>query len=384
VSTARQPGLDRGFETQRARQLALLVESVTEYAIFALDVEGKIASWNRGAELIKGYREDEVIGRHFSLFYTEKDIAREHPAFELREAVRLGRYGEEGWRVRKDGTLFWASVVITALRDEKGRLTGFGKVTRDLTERYRAEEAQRSAAEELARVNEELRTFSSAAAHDLAEPLRTVRGFADILALRHADQLDERGLEFLGYVRSGAERMQRLIDHLLAYARAGTRDRALGPVDAGRAVRRVLTGLDAAIRERGAEVEADTEAMPTVRADAAGLELVLQNLLANALKFTSDRAPRVRIAVRPDPAGWRFEVADNGIGIPPELQASAFDPFRRVHAGDEIKGSGLGLAICSRIVEGFGGTIGVESEPGAGSTFHFTVPALDAAEAPAT
>jgi signal transduction histidine kinase len=221
----------------------------------------------------------------------------------------------------------------------------------------------------------ELRTFASAAAHDLTEPLRTVRGFADLLAMRYGEVLDERGRDFLEYIRSGAERMQALIDHLLVYARAGTTTRALTDVDSGRAVRRVLAGLNAAIRERGAVVEVDTKALPVVRADAAGLELVLQNLIGNALKFSADEPPRVRISARPDPEGWRFEVVDEGIGIPEDALSDAFNPFRRVHGRDDIAGSGLGLAICQRIVDSFGGTIGATSEVGVGSTFHFTVPA---------
>src|SRR4051812_41309234 len=214
MNTAPQPDLGGSADGLRSRLLTLLIESVSEYAIFAMDDQGYIVTWNRGAQRLKGYTQDEIVGRHFSTFYTEPDIARDHPAHELEIATREGRYEEEGWRVRKDGTLFWANVVITALRDEDGQIVGFGKVTRDLTDRRRAEQAREKAATELEEANEQLRTFASAAAHVLAEPLRTVHGFADLLASRYGDRLDDRGREFLEHVQSGSERMEALIDHL--------------------------------------------------------------------------------------------------------------------------------------------------------------------------
>jgi PAS domain S-box-containing protein len=168
-----------GTNDQRAERLVLLVEQVRDYAIFMLDTGGHIATWNRGAERIKGYRADEIIGRHFSTFYTPDAVARDHPAYELEVAIKEGRFEEEGWRVRKDGSRFWANVVITTIYDRDGKHIGFGKVTRDLTER-------RALQQDLLRSNADLQRFASLAAHDLAEPLRTIGGFADLL-----DQKDE-------------------------------------------------------------------------------------------------------------------------------------------------------------------------------------------------
>jgi PAS domain S-box-containing protein len=378
MNTAPQPDLGDSPDGLRSRLLTLLIERVNEYAIFALDDQGYIVTWNSGAQRLKGYTEREIVGRHFSTFYTQPDIDRNHPAHELEIAAREGRYEEEGWRVRKDGTTFWANVVITALRDDDDVVVGYGKVTRDLTDRRLAEQARERAAEELEAANEELRTFASAAAHDLAEPLRTVRGFADLLASRYSDALDDRGREFLEHVQTGSERMQTLIEHLLIYVRAGTPRWKYSDVRSGRAVRRVLSALDAAIEERAAVIEADIEAFPTIHADQAGFELVVQNLVSNALKFSGDKPPHVRITATPDPAGWRFSVIDEGIGIPADLQARAFDPFRRVHGRDDVRGTGLGLAICRRIVESFGGAMAVESVEGEGSTFSFTVPGAEA------
>src|SRR5881394_3922813 len=168
----------------------LMVDSVKDYAIFMLDPAGYIASWNQGAQRIKGYDADEIIGRHFSVFYTEDAIEIGHPQHELEIATREGRFEEEGWRVRKDGTLFWANVVITALFDGEGRHVGFGKVTRDLTER-------RALQQDLMRSNAGLQRFAALAAHDLAEPLRTIGGFADLIHSRYGDELPAEAIPFL-------------------------------------------------------------------------------------------------------------------------------------------------------------------------------------------
>src|SRR3954452_22723627 len=172
-----------GTDVDRARQLRLLIDSVADYAIFLLEIDGRVATWNPGAERIKGYKANEIIGRHFSTFYTDVDRDRRYPEHELEVAAEVGRFEDEGWRVRKDGTQFWANVVITAIRDETGELVGFGKVTRDLTDRRRRET--------------ELQRFAAMAAHDLAEPLRTVAGFAELLRRRHAAALPPEAEKYL-------------------------------------------------------------------------------------------------------------------------------------------------------------------------------------------
>src|SRR3954469_14404745 len=198
----------------RSEQLALLVESVQDYAIFMLDPEGVVATWNRGAERIKGYRADEISGRHFSTFYTPESMARDHPSHELEIAIEVGRFEEEGWRVRKDGSRFWASVVITALLDSDGAHVGFGKVTRDLTER-------RAMQQDLLRSNADLQRFAALAAHDLAEPLRTIGGFADLINRRYAGQLPEEAVPLLQPLVSGVSGRDALMESRLGYARAG-------------------------------------------------------------------------------------------------------------------------------------------------------------------
>jgi PAS domain S-box-containing protein len=351
----------------RSEQLALLVESVQDYAIFMLDTDGVVVTWNRGAERIKGYRADEIIGRHFSTFYTPEALARDHPAYELKVAVAEGRFEEEGWRVRRDGTHFWANVVITALFDRDGKHVGFGKVTRDLTER-------RALQQDLMRSNADLQRFAALAAHDLAEPLRTIGGFADLIHRRYAAELPADAIPFLEQIVSGVKRMDALIESLLGYARAGELPPDEQLVAVAPVVHAVLNDLQAAIEAAGAEVKVDVAGEAEVRAGHYGLALVLQNLISNALKFSDQPDPTIAVAARAREAMWRISVRDYGTGIaPPDLE-TIFEPFRR-GADPGAPGSGLGLTTCRRIVERHGGSIGVESRVGEGSEFWFTLPA---------
>ncbi len=357
----------------RDEQLRLLVDAVSDYAIFLLDVDAHIVTWNTGAQRIKGYRPDEVIGTHFSRFYTPEDRERGHPAELLALARRDGRVEDEGWRVRRDGRRFWASVVITALRDE-GRLVGYAKVTRDLTERRATEERLRDTADELARANAELERFAAAAAHDLAEPLHTITGFADVLRRRYAAVLDGEGHEVLDHISAAGDRLSRRVDALLTYARSGRRDLRLQDVDLAALVGRVLDVLSARVAEARARVEFDPGPSPVLAADPDLLELVVQNLVANALKFTERERPHVRIALTRQDGRVRIEVADDGIGIPEGQLERVFGLFARASGAGAYAGTGLGLALSRQIVERHGGEMGVVSTPGAGSVFSVTLP----------
>jgi PAS domain S-box-containing protein len=360
-----------------AQQLALLVASVRDYAIFLLDPTGRIASWNAGAEHIKGYRAEEVIGRHFSIFYTEVDRERDHPRHELEVAVREGRFEEEGWRVRKDGGRFWASVVITALRDDRSELVGFAKVTRDLTDRRRAEQELRATNARLAAGNKELDRFASVAAHDLREPLHTVAGFTELLLADLGDQLDARHAGYLAHVAQAARRMTDLVDDLLEFARgsAGTPGPAPVRVDVASAVRAISAELTAAIEQRGVRVDVELADGTVVLAQDRDVNAVLRNLMSNAVKFAGPEAPRVVVRSERADRAWHIEVLDNGIGIDPAQRPRVFQAFHRLHSAEEYPGTGLGLAIAQRVVERHGGTIGVDSSVGEGSRFWFTLPA---------
>jgi PAS domain S-box-containing protein len=347
----------------------MLVASVRDYAIFLLDPGGHVATWNAGAEHLKGYTAAEITGRHFSVFYTEPDRARDHPANELEIAAREGRYEEEGWRVRKDGTTFWASVTITAVRDESGTLVGFAKVTRDLSERRAAETS-------LLASNQELDRFASVAAHDLSDPLRTILGFAELLA---GQPLPDEAQSFVGHITRTGVRMQRLLASLLDYARAGELPPSPDPVLLAEAADHVVASLAGLVEERGAQVRISVPDGATVSANLADVELILQNLVANALKFGHPEHPVVEIAGEFADGAWRITVADNGAGIAPADRERIFEPFERAHPELSQEGSGLGLAICHRLVHRHGGTLGLESEPGQGSRFWVLLPSVAAA-----
>ena len=236
-------------------------------------------------------------------------------------------------------------------------------------ERANEELAETSA--RLQRSNEELQRFATVASHDLREPLRVVSGFAELLARRHGDQLGPDGNRFIEAITSGVARMDEMISDLLAYARAGRADQPREPVDMNEIVAEVLSDLQRAIEDSGAEVE--VESLPTVTGNPAALRQVFQNLVANAIKFVEDGKPQIRIWAAEVPEGWRFSVRDNGIGIAPDQAERIFGMFTRLHGADRYPGTGVGLALCQRIVDVHGGRIWVEPAPGGGSQFMFTI-----------
>jgi len=360
---------------QEAEQFRRLVLSVRDYAIFLLDVAGRVATWNAGAERINGYSAADIIGQHFSVFYTEPDRERRHPEHELELVRRDGSYQEEGWRVRQDGTRFWASVVLTAVYDDAGQLTGFAKVTRDLTERREGEQRLRQARDELERRNRELDRFAAVAAHDLREPLRTVAGFGALLQAGNARALDERGRSYLGHILAAVGRMEALVDDLLEYARGTTTEAEPVRVDVSHALGAVLAELRATIEQRAVAVRVDVDPDTAVLARPRDVESVLRNLLSNAVKFAAHDGPEVVVRSSAVETSWQVDVIDNGIGIDAEHRPKIFQAFHRLHSAADYPGTGLGLAIAQRVVERHGGTIGVDSTAGAGSRFWFTLPA---------
>ena len=360
----------------------LLVDSVQDYAIFVLDLEGAVVTWNVGAQRIKGYSNEEILGRNFSCFFTPDDIARGRPAQILQIVATAGRHEEQGMRVRKDGSQFLAELTFTALRDADGVLRGFSEFSHDITiskkveAHIQAEAALVRKVEELKRSNEELEQFAYMASHDLQEPLRMVASYTQLLAKRYRGKLDADADEFIAFAVDGASRMQCLIKDLLEYSRIGTTGDAFCSTPSKRAVEQAVANLHDAITDSHAEVTHDT--LPMVFADPTQLVQVFQNLIGNGIKYQAAGIPRLQIiADRTDLAMWRFSVHDNGVGIRPEYFERIFGMFQRLHKREEFAGTGIGLAICKKIVERHGGHISVESELGKGSTFQFTLPAAE-------
>jgi PAS domain S-box-containing protein len=367
---------DRKGSEQRLRdseeRFRLLVENVKDYAILMLDVDGHIASWNSGAERLKGYRADEILGRHFSVFYTPEAIGAGHPQAELERAKNEGRYEEEGWRVRKDGTKFWANVVITALRDPEGQLRGFGKVTRDFTERKNAEEIVLQRAAEVAAANKELEAFSYSVSHDLRAPLRAIDGFSKILLETHSAALDQQGRHYLQRVRASTQRMGELIDGLLSLSRVGRSELRFRTVDWSGLAVAIADELKRSTPQRRVEFVIHPGMKAT--GDASLLHVVLENLMRNAWKFTS-RHPHARIEVGMTTKGGApiYFVGDNGAGFDMAYAEKLFGAFQRLHDSEEFEGTGIGLAIVDRIIQRHGGRIWAEGEVQKGAVFYFTV-----------
>jgi PAS domain S-box-containing protein len=321
---------------------------------------------------MKGYHSNEIIGQHYSCFFTLEDQQNNAPQRILAAAGSQGRTENEGWRVRKDGSCFWANTVITALQKEDGSLYGFAKITRDITERKQAEEDLKKTLADLERSNKELEQFAYVASHDLQEPLRMVSSYTQLLERRYKAKLDNDAQEFIAYAVDGANRMQRLIQDLLSFSRVSTRGNPFRPTDCNVVLGQARTNLDVIIRENNALVTNDE--LPLVMADETQLLLVFQNLINNAIKFRSKELPHVQVSAEKNGHEWIFSVRDNGQGIDPQYYDRIFVIFQRLHAKEEYPGTGIGLAICKRIVERHGGRIWLESKPGKGSTFYFTIP----------
>jgi hypothetical protein len=258
-----------------------------------------------------------------------------------------------------------------AVAIENARL--YESVQQELTKRKRAEEKLKETLAELERSNRELEQFAYVASHDLQEPLRMVSSFTQLLARRYKDKLDADANEFITYAVDGANRMQKMISDLLTYSRVGTRGKPFEPICCEAVLDQAVTNLQVAIEESGAVVTHDP--LPTLMADGTQLVQLFQNLIGNAIKFRSDVPPEIHIGVERTDSEWRFSVRDNGIGIDPQHHDRIFMIFQRLHSREEYPGTGIGLAICKRIVERHGGRIWVESQPGKGATFYFTIPA---------
>jgi len=365
-----------------------IVEQVIDYGIFMMDEKGRIVSWNEGAKRIKGYDSREIIGKYFSIFYQEEDILNGKPAYELKVARSEGKYEEEGWRLRKDGTRFWANIVITAIYNADKILIGFSKVTRDLTERKKSEQAlkesyqsSRQLAEELTTTNaelfaanQELEQFTSIVSHDLQEPVRTLKSFLQLMNLKLDQGQFEDLKTYLEKSIHAANRMRALITNLLDYSQISKNDLIKEKINVNDLIDHALQNLKASIDASKAELTVVIDpATEYIEADRIQLVQLLQNLLSNSLKYTDVRTPNITIRCNADNRYVKFAVSDNGIGIEHKDTSKVFDVFRRLHTVKDYPGTGMGLAICKKVVERHHGQIWLDSEPGKGTTFYFTV-----------
>ena len=364
----------------------LLMNSVTDYAIYMLDPDGRITTWNIGAERIKGYSEQEVIGQDFSIFYTPDDLVAGKPRRELEIASTTGVYQEEGWRVRKDGTRFWASVVLTPVYGAGGKLAGYAKVTRDLTERRAAAELERRN-EQTELANRAKSQFLAAMSHELRTPLNAIGGYAQLMQLGVSGPVTEAQLANLSRIQRSQQHLLGIINDILNFSRieAGMIDYDIGDVDVGRVIDDVLPMVTVQAEAKSIVLEtSECDPALVLRADRSKTEQILVNLLSNAVKFTPDGG-RIGISCHGDRDIVRLTVRDNGIGIPRDQLESVFSPFVQVgrNLANPMEGAGLGLAISRDLARAMRGDLTVESVEGEGAAFTVTLPRAKGA-APAT
>ncbi|WPV64361.1 sensor histidine kinase [Chitinophaga sp. LS1] len=350
-----------------------LVGEIQDYGIITLDPDGNILTWNKGAERIKGYTAQEITGKNFRMFYTPAARAECIPEMLLSTAIQDGRVQNEDYRVHKDGTLFWSSVTITALRNNEGALTGFIKITRDLTARKQMEDQTQLYLRKLEVENRELEQFTYIASHDMQEPLRSISTLVELVATEYTGKLDETADNYLRFIRQSSNRMSDLIKALLDYSRIGN-VKQKEAVDCNQIILTVVDDLRTAIHESKAQVI--MENLPIVHAYPIELKLLFQNLLSNAIKFRQqDVPPVIRITCVKREHEYEFMFSDNGIGIAPRYQEKVFEIFQRLHNKLQYEGTGIGLAHCKKIVSLHGGEIWLTSTPGVGSQFYFTISA---------
>ncbi|MFZ1934479.1 MAG: PAS domain S-box protein [Thermoguttaceae bacterium] len=357
---------DRKHAEEMLRLTQFSVDHAADPA-FWVGPDARIAYANSSACKQLGYSREELLS--LTVHHIDPDFPAEVWPEHWEELKRRGCLTFESRHRSKDGKLFPVEVTASYLAFA-GKEYNCASV-RDISDRKRSEESLRRAAQELERSNKDLEQFASVASHDLQEPLRTVSGFVQLLQSKYAGQLDAEADTFIKYAVDGAKRMETLIRDLLAYARVTSRSGEMVSTDAGAALRQALDNLQASIQEKGAEIVHGE--LPIVRADAAQLAQLFQNLIGNALKFRSEAPPEIHVDACREADYWRFSVRDNGIGIDARFQDHIFEMFHRLHSRQQYDGSGIGLAICKKIVDRHGGRIWVESEPGQGATFHFTI-----------
>jgi PAS domain S-box-containing protein len=365
----------------------LMVESVSDYAIVMLDPAGCIVSWNTGAQRIKGFHADEILGQHFSTFYPKEDVTAGKPQSDLDQAEATGRHEDEGWRIRKDGTSFWANVIFTAIRDQSGKLRGFAKLTRDLTERNKVETILLDAKSAAEKANLAKSDFLSSMSHELRTPLNAILGFAQLMESDSPPPTAAQGECIIQILNAGwylLELINEILD--LATIESGKMTMSLEAVSLNELLVECHSMIEPLAQRRRIGMSFPlSDATYSVYADRTRIKQVLINLLSNAVKYNTPGGS-VALACTATASGRvRISVTDTGAGLPPEKLAQLFQPFNRLgQEGRGEEGTGIGLVVSRRLVELMDGTIGAESSLGTGSIFWLELPSTAALSLPAS
>jgi PAS domain S-box-containing protein len=363
----------------------LLIERAEDYAIIVMDGEGMVTSWNPGAERIFGYSASEILGRPAEVIFSPEDRAKGVPQKEIQHAVENGQAADERWHLRKDGSRFWASGYLILLKEGAEQKPGFARILRDMTERKNAEEAIRQLNQDLEeRVQrrtaalqeskEQMEAFTYTVAHDLRAPLRAMQGFSHALLEDYGPALSDEAREFIARIRGSAQRMDSLIQDLLAYSQLSRTDLHFAMVGVGDVIEKAVESLQEDVQAAEAELSVETD-QSSVLAHFTTLQHVLENLIGNGLKFVEAGVkPCIQITAVATDGNVRINIKDNGIGIAIEHQERIFRVFERLHGLEAYPGTGIGLAIVKKGVERMNGKVGLISEPGRGSVFWIELP----------
>jgi PAS domain S-box-containing protein len=365
-----------------------MVEEVEDYAIILLDKDGTILNWNKGAQKIKGYRDEEIIGKNFEVFYPKEDRENGVPGKLIKTAIVHGKAAIEGWRVRKDGSRFWGSTVITALHDDEGNVVGFTKVTRDLTEKKKAEDQLKEYSSELEFQNRELEQFAYAASHDMKEPLRKIHLYSAYVKDNRSNILDERSKDYLDRSMAAVHRMNSLIEDLLAYSRTTSTAENFEEVNLQTVVNEVISEQKDELEQKGITIEIGK--LPTINGIPFQWKQLIYNLVTNSVKYGHpDRVGYILIESKTVKASeirkfgkhaenshYQITVSDNGVGFEQEYAEKIFEVFQRLNNPSGAKGSGIGLALCKKIVQNHKGFIVATGKPGEGAKFDIYLPTM--------
>ncbi|MGV3774904.1 MAG: PAS domain S-box protein [Verrucomicrobiales bacterium] len=370
---------------QSEERFRLLVERAEDYAIIIMDKEGIITNWNPGAERIFGFSEQEIVGQGSEIIFTPEDRKKNIPLKEMETAFQHGQATDERWHIRKNGSQFWASGYLILLKEGPDETPGFAKILRDMTQRKQAEEAIRQLNQDLEeRVQrrtaalqeskEQMEAFTYTVAHDLRAPLRAMQGFSHALLEDYGPSLSSEAQDFIARIRSSAARMDALIQDLLSYSQLSRTDLHFAVVNVSEVVSRAVETFQEEINRQGAIVTVEAD-QSNVLGHFATLQHVVENLIANALKFVEKGiTPKVQITAVAMNDVVRLNIQDNGIGIALEHQERIFKVFERLHGQESYPGTGIGLAIVKKGVERMNGNVGLVSESGRGSLFWIELP----------
>lgn len=384
-ASARDITVEKEAEAARVKVQSVLdavYQSITDHAIYMVDPAGTILSWSLGAESVKGWKADDIIGKPFATFFNEDEIAASRPRLDLEAALANGSHRSEGWRMRGDGASIWTEVTTSPVHGADGELLGFVNVVHDLSESHRlqlemtsfnetleARIARRTA--DLTSAVSELESFAYTVSHDLRAPLRAMDGFSRILLEDQAHLLPESAQRQLVRVRENAQQMGKLIDELLRFSRINRGPMERKEVDPAEIARQVIHDL---YGEGDKPLPITVQPMPVCSAEPTLLRQVFANLIGNALKFSRDvEVPHVVVGCDTTQTPPAYFVRDNGVGFDMRYAGRLFGVFQRLHRAEDYEGTGVGLATVQRIVQRHGGRVWADSQPNLGATFHFTL-----------